>query len=263
MLTQTDINGFLRDGYVALRGAVPTAIIDACRDVVWSELSGRGVERDDSSTWTAPVVRINCPAGGPFVQAGTRPVVTEACDQLIGAGRWWRHQGVGGTIPVRFPSEDDPGDAGWHIESSYMQDGKPWVNVYSRARGLLAIYLLTDDEPGSAPTRLRPGSHLDVPPILAPAGDGGLDWSLAAQMAAEATAQRPTALADGRAGDVFLCHPFLVHAAGWPHRGRFPRMIAQPSVTLKDQFPLNPDEGLAPVEQAILAALPAGQSPRA
>lgn len=263
MLTQTEIDGFLQDGYVALRGAVPTAIIDACRDVVWSELSRRGVDRDDRSTWTAPVVRINCPQGGPFVQAGTRPVVTEACDQLIGAGRWWRHQGVGGTIPVRFPSDDDPGDAGWHIESSYMQDGKPWVNVYSRARGLLAIYLLTDDEPGSAPTRLRPGSHLDVPPILAPAGDGGLDWSVAAQMAAEATAHRPTALADGRAGDVFLCHPFLVHAAGWPHRGRFPRMIAQPSVTLKDQFPLNPDdEGLSPVEQAILAALPAGMSPR-
>jgi hypothetical protein len=33
-------------------------------------------------------------------------------------------------------------------------------------------------------------------------------------------------------------------------------MIAQPAVTLKDQFPLNPDVGLSPVEQAILAALP-------
>jgi len=169
---------------------------------------------------------------------------------------------VGGTIPVRFPSEEDPGDAGWHIESSYERDRKPWVNVYSRARGLLAIYLLTDDEPGGAPTRLRTGSHMDVPPILSPAGDGGLDWSLAAARAAEASAHRPTVLASGRAGDVFLCHPFLVHAASWPHCGRFPRMIAQPAVALKDQFALNPDAYLSPVEQAILAGLPSGQPPR-
>ena len=25
--------------------------------------------------------------------------------------------------------------------------------------------------------------------------------------------------ATGRAGDVFLCHPFIVHTATWPHRG--------------------------------------------
>jgi hypothetical protein len=142
-----------------------------------------------------------------------------------------------------------------------MQDGKPWVNVFSRARGLLALYLLTDDESGGAPTRLRPGSHLDVPPILAAAGDGGLDWSVVAPMTAEASAHRPTVLASGRAGDVFLGHPFLVHGASWPNRGRFPRMIAQPAVTLKDQFPLNPDTGISPVEQTILAALPSGQPP--
>lgn len=262
MITRTEIDAFIRDGYVVLRGAVPTAIAEACRDIVWSELSQRGVDRDDRSTWNAPVIRITCPQGGPYVEAGTRPVVLEACDQLIGAGRWWQPTGVGGTIPVRFPSEADPGDAGWHIESSYDQDGKPWVNVYSRARGLLAIYLLTDDEAGGAPTRLRPGSHLDIPSILAPYGDAGLDWSVAAPMAAQASERRPTAFASGRAGDVFLCHPFLVHAASWPNRGRNPRMIAQPSVALKDQFPLNRGAGLAPVEQAILAGLPAGLPPR-
>ena len=30
-------------------------------------------------------------------------------------------------------------------------------------------------------------------------------------------------LATGQAGDVILCHPFLVHAASWPHTGRHPR----------------------------------------
>ena len=36
--------------------------------------------------------------------------------------------------------------------------------------------------------------------------------------------------ATGKAGDVFLCHPFMVHTATWPHRGARPRMIAQPAV---------------------------------
>jgi len=68
-------------------------------------------------------------------------------------------------------------------------------------------------------------------------------------MAARASAARPTALATGRAGDVFLCHPFLVHAASWPHIGGHPRIIAQPGVALHDAFPLVPP--LSPVELAI------------
>jgi hypothetical protein len=257
VLTQDQISAFLTDGYVAVRGAVPAEVVEGCQDVIWSELQQRGVLRDDSSTWSAPVVRIPCPEGGPFAKAGTQPLLGEACDQLIGAGRWWRRDGIGGSIPVRFPSESDPGDAGWHIEASYETGGQWRVNTRSRGRGLLALYLLTDVVAEAAPTRLRPGSHLDVPPILCPAGDDGLDWSEAAQRAAQASAHRATVLATGEAGDVFLCHPFLVHAASWPHCGRFPRMIAQPAVALHGEYPL---QGLpvtlpSPVELAILASL--------
>jgi hypothetical protein len=73
----------------------------------------------------------------------------------------------------------------------------------------------------------------------------------AAQLAAQASAARPTALATGRAGDVYLCHPFLVHAASWPHTGRHPRIIAQPGVALHDAFGLVPP--LSPVELAMTA----------
>jgi hypothetical protein len=56
----------------------------------------------------------------------------------------------------------------------------------------------------------------------------------------------------GRAGDVFVCHPFLVHAASWPHAGRQPRIMAQPGVALHDAFPLAPP--LSPVEPAMAGA---------
>ena len=253
MLSPGQISAFLAEGYVALPGAVPAGLARACQDVVWSELGQRGVRRDDPATWTAPVVRIACPEGGPFAEAGTRPAVQAACDQLIGPGRWRRRAGVGGTIPVRFPSEADPGDAGWHIEASYLDGGQQRVNVHSRARGLLALYLLTDVDADSAPTRLRPGSHLDVPRLLAPAGQAGMDATEAGQVAARASAHQPVVLATGRAGDVFLCHPFLVHAASWPHRGRFPRMVAQPAVALHSEYPLAGSP--SPAEQAILAGL--------
>jgi Phytanoyl-CoA dioxygenase (PhyH) len=250
MLSASEVGSFVADGYVAIRGAVPADVVHACQDVIWSELAKHGVIAHDPATWTDPVVRISCPEGGPFTEAGTRPVLWEAFDQLIGAGRWWRRPGVGGTIPVRFPSQSDPGDAGWHIEASYESEGHWQVNVRSRARGLLVLYLFSDVDTGSAPTRLRPGSHRDAARVLAPAGDAGLNWTEAAQAAAAASAHRPAALATGRAGDVFLCHPFLVHAASWPHSGRLPRMVAQPAVALHDQFPLTAP--LSPVEQMIL-----------
>lgn len=57
---------------------------------------------------------------------------------------------------------------------------------------------------------------------------------------------------------MFLCHPFLVHAAMWPHNGRHPRMLAQPAVALHGQFPLTAP--LSPVEQAILDGINSGQN---
>jgi len=261
VLSQAEVSAFLTEGYVALRGAVPADVVQACQDVIWAELAYRGIRRDEPATWAEPVVRLDCPEGGPFPAAGTQPGVQQACDQLIGAGRWRRRDGIGGTMPVRFPSPGDPGDAGWHIEGSYQDGGSDqWrVNAGSRGRGLLALYLLTDVDAASAPTRLRPGSHLDVPPLLAPAGSTGLGWAAAAQQAARASAHRPTALATGHAGDVFLCHPFLVHAASWPHRGCQPRIIAQPGVALRAEYSLQerPAEQLPPVQRAILGSLAA------
>jgi hypothetical protein len=103
----------------------------------------------------------------------------------------------------------------------------------------------------SAPTRVRPGSHWDDARILPPFGEEGMPFTQAAPMAADASAARPTALVTGRAGDVFLCHAFLVRAASWPHTGRHPRIIAQPGVALHDAFPLVPP--LSPAELAMTA----------
>ena len=121
---------------------------------------------------------------------------------------------------MRFPSQADPGDAGWHIEASIDKGGDWWVNYRSRGRGLLALYLFSDVDAGSAPTRVRPCSHRDAARVLAPAGDEGMPFMQAARLAAQASAAQPTALITGRAGDVFLCPtPGRKHAPPWQPSG--------------------------------------------
>lgn len=250
-----DVDGFIRDGYAVIRGAVDAATVEACRERIWESMTGQGVRRDDPATWP-PLVRIGDLSGGPFAAAGTAPLLAEACDELIGPGRWDAPVAVGRALMVRFPSEDRA-NAGYHIEGSYRgPDGRGnWVNIRSRARGLLALFLLTDAGPEDAPTRLMRGSHLLVPEFLAPYGERGAHAD-----ADERTFWRPSALclpaehATGSAGDVFLCHPFIVHTATWPHRGTGPRMIAQPSVYAADGFAVDGTDP-SPVARAITASL--------
>lgn len=155
------------------------------------------------------------------------------------------------AVVVRFPSEDRA-NSGYHVEGSYSGPGGCWVNIRSRDRGLLALLLFTDVGPDDAPTRLMCGSHLAVPEFLAPYGEAGTN--------ADADFWRPSALclptahATGQAGDVFLCHPFLVHTATWPHRGTGPRMIAQPAVHAGDGFTLDGSDP-SPVARVIVAGL--------
>ena len=153
MLTESEVGQFVTDGFVAIRDAVPKHVADACGDVVWAELGALGVEREDRATWTRPLVWIPCPEGGPFVEAGTSPVLWDAYDQLIGPDRWTPRQGVGGHIPVRFPAEVDPGYAGWHFDRGTPREPNV-VSVHSPTRALLSLFLFTDVGEDDSPTLL-------------------------------------------------------------------------------------------------------------
>jgi len=263
VLSDEAVEAFIADGFTVVRQAFPAEVAGACAEGIWSALAERGFRREDPSTWSDPVVRVACPEGGPFVEAGTSRPLHEACDQLLGPGRWWRRRGVGGHVIARFPSERDPGDIGWHLDGGYenpSDGGARWTTVGGRGGGLLALFLFTDVDEASAPTRLRAGSHSDSARVLAAAGEKGLAWGEAARQAGHASAHRRTVLATGQAGDVFLSHQLMVHSASWPHRGREPRLVAQPSVALLGEYRLPglPDAPPTPVEQAVLRALADG-----
>jgi hypothetical protein len=110
------------------------------------------------------------------------------------------------------------------------------------------LFLFSDVGDDDAPTRVRIGSHRHIARILAPAGEAGLSLRVLAADGFASTASCPEAIATGPAGTVYLCHPFLVHAAQ-RHRGTQPRFMAQPPL-----YPARPYDvagGDSPVEVAI------------
>lgn len=253
LFDDTMVDAFLRDGFVKVEGAFPRQTAAECAALLWQQT---GCDPDDPGTWTQPVHWVGDMAQQPFADAANTPVLHTALDRLVGAGRWVPRQSLG-SFPLRFPHAEEPDDAGWHIEASYHLPGaKSWfTNVRSRGRALLMLFLFTDVTEQDAPTRIRVGSHQDVPPVLAPHGERGTSiFTVAAEVDA-ATAHRPQALATGRAGDVFLCHPFLVHAAQ-PHHGTRPRFMAQPPLYPAVQVELERADGAySPVETAIRRGL--------
>lgn len=254
-LTDAEIERFVADGFVRLDEAFSPVLAEAARAILWRDT---GCDPDAPSSWTRPVVRLGEYGGPPFADAANTPRLRSAFDQLVGPGRWLPRASLG-SFPVRFPSAEDPGDAGWHVDASFSGDDPndylAWrINVHSRGRALLMLFLFSDVGEADAPTRIRIGSHRDVARILAPAGEAGLDFmDLAGRLAA--TDGRAEALATGPAGTVYLCHPFIAHAAQ-PHRGTAPRFMAQPP--LLPRAPLDPwreDGAASPVERAIRLAL--------
>ncbi len=253
-LRDADIDHFVQNGFVRIEGAFPRTVADAACALLWRDT---GCDPEDPSTWTKPVIRLGLYTQAPFVEAANAPVLHAAFDQLVGDGRWHPGRAMG-TFPVRFPSAQDPGDLGWHVDASFgweMPDFLEWrVNIASKGRALLMLFLFSDVGADDAPTRIRAGSHLDVARILAPAGETGLSLrEIVPQL--PVTAGRREVMATGPAGTVYLCHPFLVHAAQM-HRGKRPRFLAQPP--LLPSAPLRlAGAGLdaSPVERAISLAL--------
>jgi hypothetical protein len=254
-LSADTIRAFIADGFVRIDHAFPRELADEARALLWRDT---GCDPDDPSTWTRPVIRLGHYGQPPFRAAANTPALHRAFDQLVGPGRWLP-QGALGTFPVRFPSPDDPGDAGWHIDVSFgteQPDFMEWrANAASRGRALLMLFLFSDVGEKDAPTRIRVGSHRDIARQLAPAGEAGLTLRELAADGFAGSAGRPEALATGEAGTVYLCHPFLVHSAQ-PHHGTVPRFMAQPPLLPAEPLSLRrEDGGYSPVEIAIREAI--------
>ncbi|MET7682150.1 phytanoyl-CoA dioxygenase family protein [Streptomyces sp. NPDC005423] len=268
------VERFLADGFVKVEGAFPPRVAEDCARLLWRET---GYDPDDPGSWREPVVWVGDMAQAPFAASVNSPALHKAFDLLVGAGRWQPRYSLG-SFPLRFPHPVEPDDAGWHIEGSYVPENPenpentesaegtvsewPYANLRSRGRALLMLMLYTEVTAENAPTRVRVGSHLDVPRVLEPFGERGASALTLGPLVAEASAGRPVGYATGRPGDVYLCHPFLVHAAQ-PHHGDRPRFMAQPPLFPAVPYELERSDGeYSAVEFAIRRGLSREDWPR-
>lgn len=249
-LTSQDIEFFVNKGYLRIENAFSRDLAAACVNILWK---ATGYDPHDRSTWKQPVVRIGEMTMQPFIDAANTSVLHNAFDQLAGKDNWIPKKSLG-SFPIRFPTAGAANDTGWHVDASFPGDDPAdylkWrINVFSRGRALLMLFLFSDVSADDAPTLIREGSHLDVAHLLKPYGEAGLSFMDLAQQL-EKLPEHKIVAATGNAGTVFLCHPFIVHAAQ-KHLGRNPKFMAQPSLELKHEFQLK-NENAFPIELAIL-----------
>ncbi|MBT1705223.1 phytanoyl-CoA dioxygenase [Chryseosolibacter indicus] len=254
-LTPEEIEHFINNGFIRIDNAFSAEIAQEVIEILWNDIP---FQKSDPNTWTEPVVRLGMYSHQPFIDSVNTKKLHTAFDQLIGRNGWLPCRSVG-TFPVRFPSSVQPNDTGKHVDASFPGDDPAnyfqWrVNLKSKGRALLMLVLYSDVDENDAPTVIYKKSHIDVARILSREGDSGLSFMALAEKV-NALPQHDEIYATGKAGTVYLCHPFIVHAAQ-PHTGNTPRFMAQPPLLLRKELTIeNSAKEYTPLEKSIRLAL--------
>src|SRR5688572_14467164 len=254
-LSKEQIERFINEGFIKIEDAFPTLVANECRAILWKATQ---CDPNDPGTWIHPVIRIPELGLEPFIKASNTPALHIAFDQLAGKDNWMPRVTMG-SFPIRFPSKSLANDTGWHVDASFAGEDASnyfeWrVNINSKGRALLMLFLFSDVTEQDAPTIIRVGSHFGIAKILASEGEKGLSFIELAQKLETLPKYKQT-LATGKAGTVYLCHPFIVHAAQ-DHHGSTPKFMAQPPLLTKRDFDIRRLETeLCPVEKAIVTGL--------
>jgi hypothetical protein len=250
-LTDDQVEQFLTQGFVVIKSAFSREQAEYWSREVWTRL---GYDPDDKSTWAQH--RIHMPTLNPIAVQELAPraygAICELCggEERISPARW----GDGFIVNLGEASHTtswEPPSAsvpGWHKDGDFFRHF-----LDSPEQGLLTIVLWSDVLPQGGATFVAADSVPVLAKFLAahPEGvrpDGFGFQNLIAQCSQflEAT---------GEAGDVYLMHPYLLHASS-KNALRLPRLITNPPVHLKEPLRFNrPDGDYSLVEAAVLRSL--------
>jgi hypothetical protein len=261
VLSDAEIDHFLRRGFVKIPQALDRDLAKRWVDASWARI---GYDRDDHRTWKEP--RVHFPR-------------TEECDPREVAPRAWAAmcQLVGGEERIHLPPvwgngfianygigadqpwvEPGPRAGGWHKDGDFFMHF-----LDSPEQALLTIILWDDVVHQGGPTYLACDSVPHVVRHLAAHPEGvnpmgrlmpelgpsfpHLEFVERCSDFAEATGER---------GDVFLMHPFLLHAQS-NNVLRRARFVTNPPIRFREpmRFDRERGEDHSPVERAVLNAL--------
>ncbi|HEY0072662.1 MAG TPA: hypothetical protein VGB77_01080 [Abditibacteriaceae bacterium] len=212
-----------------------------------------GYEKDDPATWVEK--RVHMPALNHVPVREFSPRAFEAICQLVGGierieePRWSDgficNFGIGADRPWEAPSANIKG---WHKDGDFFRHF-----LDSPEQALLVIVVWTDIEPKGGGTFIACDSVPVLARFLAERPEGVLPGGYGFQELIQEC--RDFEEITGRAGDVVLLHPFVLHTVSQNHNGTA-RMITNPPVHFKEPMNFHRADGnYSPIERSILQAL--------
>lgn len=251
-LTPDEVEHFLEHGFVVVRGAFSRKVAEEATEEAFERV---GYDRHDPATWEE--TRIHLPSTRFMEVPEFAPRVWDATCQLLGgeervkqpykfSNGYILNLGIGADEPQREPGPECPG---WHKDGDFFRHF-----LDSPEQGLLTIVAWTDVVPLGGPTYIATDSVPVVARCLAEHPEGLDPRDFGKFRLIEHCARFAEATAE--AGDVYLMHPYMLHAAS-QNRPRVERIITNPPVTLKEPMEFNRDDpaDFSPVERAVLRGL--------
>ena len=250
-LTDAQAEHFLDNGYIKIPRCFDRQVADEWRALAFERL---GYDEHDASTWSEE--RVHLPG---MNSADVRDFAPDAygaiCDVMGGEERIAEplHWGDGFIInftvranePWQPPSAAAPG---WHKDGDWFKhflDGPE--------QGLLTIVIWSDIEPRSGGTFVASDSIAPVARFLRDRPQGCLPAEV--RFGSLIGECREFDEVTGEVGDVFLLHPYMLHAASGNPSGR-PRFITNPPVSLREPMCFHrPNGDYSLVERAVLRGL--------
>lgn len=252
VLTDEQAEHFLRNGYVVIHDCFTREAAEELTGTIWTRL---GYDPDDPATWAEP--SIHMPSHRRFDVRTFAPRVWDAvCDLLGGEERIVRPYTWGDAFIVNLfegadrPWQDaSPHVGGWHKDGDFFRHF-----LDSPEQGLLTLVLWSDVRHQGGATFVATDSVGPVARHLAAHPEGVLPTEFPTRdLIGQCTR---FAEATGTVGDVFLLHPYVLHAKA-QNVLRVPRYITNPPVHLAEpmRFDREDPDDHSLVEQAVLRGL--------
>jgi hypothetical protein len=243
---------FLRKGFVRVPGCFSRAAAAELTASVWTRL---GYDPDDQSTWAESSVHM--PTHRHLDVETFAPRAWQAAAELVGGhDRIRRPFGWGdGFIVNLYEGADRPWEDASAAAPGFHKDGDFFLHFLdSPEQGLLTLVLWSDVEHRGGATFAATDSVGPVSRFLAAHPEGVRPDVFPRSSLIEECSEFVEAT--GEVGDVYLLHPFILHAKA-QNVLRKPRLITNPAVQLVEpmRFDREDPSEHSLVEQAILRGL--------
>ncbi|KZT54346.1 hypothetical protein CALCODRAFT_16213 [Calocera cornea HHB12733] len=262
-LTQEQRDHFLEHGWLKIPNAIQKKYVDEWMADYWTRMD---YDEKDPSTWKEEYVKL--PRHRDIPVSEFCPDAYKAiCDVVGGEDRLdpVRNSMHGDQFIVNNGSEywekhDYPPETatGWHTDNDWYRQF-----LDSGEIALTIIHLFTDIEPRGGGTYICEDGIKAVCQFFLSHREG-LDPPFPPETYAHIKNCKVFTEMTGKAGDTFITHVYLPHAASQNHT-RHPRVIANPHVTLRAPFVFDREDpaDYSLVEQVVLRALGVPRLPAA